>query len=581
MKACENLIWEHQQHCQISLLLAAEELFNSLDERLSPKVFLVGVLVKPDMHRAFVHLECPECEYSVNDFRTLKGFCIQHSLQFNQSDNQEGVDQPDLLNASYTAEIQRILRAHPNGKNSEHFLASPVLINGYLVYVVMELNKSILGTYYYLTKDRSMSGQKISRSFIESVIKVYLDASGNALKAKSQSDFNVISKTRDELVSKAGHDFMTTISMAGQHPNGMHVLYDACNTISSLKYEGAEGFGKMVIAHKGHPHVKMTMELENPIHIKDYRKVRKFLELADQKQLILSDSVLIYGLCQLSGKYNYQEESLFIVHFTKHFHWEVVHHNHIMISVAFRMPGLYNERISREKFFSSLKRLFKGIDKARMHTLWAITMEATKQKHGTILAISSQANEEAVRLSSQCFKIKPIRINKDIIHQITSIDGAVLIDIDCTCHAIGVILDGIATKNGDSSRGARYNSAVRYYEYMENKAQTVLVVISEDGFIDLIPDLKPQVKHSAIVKHIEALTKLSETEKFMRKSFNLLMEYFQENDFYLSAKECNTVNKLRGNIELRYMNNGDGIKMIWDNLVPNKEMNLSYYLKER
>lgn len=580
MKACDNLIWEHQQHCQISLVLAAEELFNSLDERLAPKVFLIGALLKPELKRPFVILECPESEYEPNDFRSLKALCIQHSLKSNtqQDDNEE--DNPEISNAVYSAEIQRILRAHVNGGNSESFISSAVYIDGYEVYVVAELNKKILNTYYYLSRDSSFSGQKISRSFIESIIKVYLDAGANALKAKSPSDFNVLSKTRDELVSKAGQDFMTTISMAGQHPNSLHVLYDAFNTISSLKYEGAEGFGKMVIAHKNHSNVKMTMELEKPIHIKDFRKVRKFLELADHKQLILSDSVLIYGLCQLKGKYNYQEESLFIIHFTKHFHWEVTHHENVMISVAFRMPNLYNEKINREKFFSSLKRLFSGIDKVRLHTLWNITMEATKQQHGTILAISSKADEEALRLSSQCFKIKPICINKDIIHQITSIDGAVLIDIDCTCHAIGVILDGIATSNGDSSRGARYNSALRYYEYMEHKAQTVLVVISEDGGIDLIPHLKPQVKHSSINKHITALVKLSETDKFLRKSFNRLMGFFQENNFYLSPKECATVNKLRRIIELRHKNSSEGLRIIWDNLVPDTEMSAAYYLKE-
>ncbi|SEA42021.1 diadenylate cyclase [Pedobacter hartonius] len=576
MKTCDNLIWEHQQHCQISLVLAAEELFNSLDDRLAPKVFLIAALLKPEVQRPFVVLECPECEYERVDFRTLKALCIQHSLKAGYNDDEDR----RLLNAVYTAEIQRILRAHANSSYSENFISSPVYIDGYLIYVVAELNKKILNTYYYLSRDHSFSGQKISRSFIESIIKVYLDASANALKATSPSDFNVLSKTRDELVSKAGHDFMTTISMAGQHPNSLHILYDACNTISSLKYEGAEGFGKMVIAPKNHPNVKMTMELEKPIHIKDFRKVRKFLELADHKQLILSDSVLIYGLCQLKGKYNYHEESLFIVHFTKHFHWEVTHHENVMISVAFRMPDLYNEKINRENFFSSLRRLFSGIDKTRLNTLWDITLEATKQKHGTILAISSKADEEAVRLSSQCFKIKPIRINTDIIHQITSIDGAVLVDTDCTCHAIGVILDGIATANGDSSRGARYNSALRYYEHMEHKAQTVLVVISEDGLIDLIPNLKPQVKHSAISKHINALVKLSETDKFLRKSFNRLMDFFQENDFYLSQKECTTVNKLRRIIEMKHKNSSDGVRMIWDNLIPNREMNDAYYLKE-
>ena len=573
-ETCENLIWEHQQHCQISLLLAAEELFNSLDERLGPKVLLIGVLLKPEGDRPFTVIECPECDYPLHDFRSLKSTAIQMSFRPLPPD-----EHYHSTDTAYMAEIQRILRTYATKRNKEHFVSSALYINGYLVYVVVELNKKVLNTYYYLTKDTSASGHRISRSFIESVISVYLDASANALKAKSQPEFNVLSKSRDELVSKAGHDFMTTISMAGQHPNSLHVLYDACNTISSLKYEGAEGFGKMVIARKNHPNVRLTMELENPIHIKDFRKVRKFLELADHKQLILSDSVLIYGLCQLTGKYNTHEESLFVVSFTKHFHWEVSHQDNVMIAVSFRMPGLYSEKINREKFFSSIKRLYEGIDKARLNTLWDITMEATKQQHGTILAISSAAEEEAIRLSSQCFKIKPIKINKDIIHQITSIDGAVLIDIDCTCHAIGVILDGIATANGDSSRGARYNSAIRYYEYMEKKAQTLLVVISEDGIIDLIPNLKPQIKRSLIGRKINELAKLSKTNTFLRKNFNSLMDFFQENDFYLSQQECTAVNKLRRDIEVKYKDGSDGMRMIWDNLSPHIGMNDSYYLK--
>jgi len=584
MKACDFLIWEHQQHCQISLQLTAEELFNSLDERLAPKVFLIGVLIQPDRKLPFVQLECPDCEYCIKDFIPLKTIALHHSLRFQQAlseaEEQEKQQHSQALGIALGTEIQKILRTHPNSKQSEHFISAAVSIEGYLVYVVTELNKKVLSTYYSLVKNNSASGHRLSRSFIESVITVFLEAGAAALKAKSQSDFNVISKSRDELVAKAGQDFMYTVSMAGQNSNGLHVLFDACNTISSLKYEGAEGFGRMVIAHKNHPNVRMTMEMENPIHIKDVRKVRKFLELADRKQLILSDSVMIYGLCQLKGKYNYHEESLFTIQFTKHFHWEVVHYDQIMMSVAFRMPDLFNEKINKEKFFSSLKRVFQGIDKGRLNTLWDITLGATKQKHGTILAISSEAAKEAVRLNSQCFKIKPIRIRKDIVYQMTSIDGAVLIDIDGTCHAIGVILDGIATSNGDSSRGARYNSAIRYYDYMESKAETVLVVISEDGMIDLIPNLRPQVKHTVITRHIQELARLYKTERFVRKHFNRLMDFFQDNDFYLSQQECDQVNTLRQHIEYKHKNSSEGITMIWKNLIPNQEMHVGYYLKE-
>ena len=580
MTGANHMIWEHQQHCQISLQLAAEELFNSLDDRLSPRIFLIGVLLKPDMHLPFVSLECPDAAYEMKDFVSLKALSIQHSLLVKQENEEEKENHTGLLNTAYITEMQYILRTHVNGKNNAYFFSEPVYVNGYLVYVVMELSRPLLSTFYYLTKNTLPNGQHISRSFLESIIKVYSDSAADALKSKPQSDFNVLAKSRDELVSKAGHDFLTTISLAGQNSSNLHVLFDACNTISSLKYEGEEGFGKMIIAKQQHPNVKVTMLLENPIHIKDFRKMRKFLELADNKQMMLSDSVWIYGLGQLTGKYNYHDESLFIVHFTKHFHWEVLHHDHIMMSVSFRMPALHNEKINKEKFYSSLKRVFHGIDKSKLNALWEVTMEATKQKHGTILAISSEADQEAIRLSSQCFKIKPMRINKDIIHQITSIDGAVLIDIDCTCHAIGVILDGIATANGDSSRGARYNSAVRYYEHMINKAQTVLVVISEDGLIDLIPDLKAQIKHSVIVAQIRELTKLSQTDKYRRRNFNRLMEFFQENDFYLSPKECATVNRLRRIIEVKYKDSEDGVRMIWNNLVPNSAMNIGYYVRE-
>jgi DNA integrity scanning protein DisA with diadenylate cyclase activity len=72
---------------------------------------------------------------------------------------------------------------------------------------------------------------------------------------------------------------------------------------------------------------------------------------------------------------------------------------------------------------------------------------------------------------------------------ITAIDGAVLIDPTTTCYAIGVILDGLASNKGTPSRGARYNSAIRYVETC--KYPCLAIIVSEDGSIDLVPDLMP------------------------------------------------------------------------------------------
>ena len=60
-------------------------------------------------------------------------------------------------------------------------------------------------------------------------------------------------------------------------------------------------------------------------------------------------------------------------------------------------------------------------------------------------------------------------LNDSLIRNVTSIDGAVLLDSHGVCHSIGVILDGIATNKGTSARGARYNSAVRYVDGNKKK----------------------------------------------------------------------------------------------------------------
>ena len=48
-----------------------------------------------------------------------------------------------------------------------------------------------------------------------------------------------------------------------------------------------------------------------------------------------------------------------------------------------------------------------------------------------------------------------------------------------------MILDGESSKKTDLSRGARYNSAIRYIEKQKNiHKKTFVVVVSEDGYVD-------------------------------------------------------------------------------------------------
>jgi len=56
---------------------------------------------------------------------------------------------------------------------------------------------------------------------------------------------------------------------------------------------------------------------------------------------------------------------------------------------------------------------------------------------------------------------------------------------DINKKTIGTILDGIKSKKTNMSRGARYNSAIRYIESQKSKhKRTFIVVVSEDGYVN-------------------------------------------------------------------------------------------------
>ena len=77
-------------------------------------------------------------------------------------------------------------------------------------------------------------------------------------------------------------------------------------------------------------------------------------------------------------------------------------------------------------------------------------------------------------------------MNARWIEAIGKIDGAMLLDQYGKLYMVGVILDGeIPAKGVNTSRGARYNSEVKY-SYSHKKEKHLLVVISEDGYFDVI-----------------------------------------------------------------------------------------------
>ena len=275
-------------------------------------------------------------------------------------------------------------------------------------------------------------------------------------------------------------------------------LFNACNTISSLAYEKSVASGRMVLCRKDHPSLNSQISLVQPGRLSRYKAARKLFQLASGRLSLHSDSEQVYGLVSLR-EYDEVQEDLFEMRVLGNHHWELNHAGKVLMRVRYGVPYLPRLSFDEGKLRRDFIRIFKSITADDIDRLAMLIRAAEEASHGALLIINENAAEESHRLRKQGSPIVACVLTPDLLRPLTTIDGAILLSPDGRCHGIGTILDGNATENGDPSRGARFNSALRY---AESHWPCMAVVVSEDGGIDLIPDLPPAVRRSAIDRAI-------------------------------------------------------------------------------
>lgn len=116
--------------------------------------------------------------------------------------------------------------------------------------------------------------------------------------------------------------------------------------------------------------------------------------------------------------------------------------------------------------------------------------------HGTsIVFMEGEALQKEIedRFSKNGYTIKVRKFSLkgkggNMLRGVTSIDGALLSDLEGCCRAIGTILDGVFVGPGNQGRGARYNSVRNYVQWYKNHHRDTIcfaVIISEDGMINV------------------------------------------------------------------------------------------------
>ncbi|PHF26664.1 hypothetical protein COF82_24255 [Bacillus wiedmannii] len=330
-------------------------------------------------------------------------------------------------------------------------------------------------------------------------------------------------------------------------------MLENIDNISNHTYEGNSPFGSILffnseVLKNNENLVNYTIRFQSDdlVALNDAKLIRKLLEMTNNENdlYLISDHEMIYGLGEINWS-QLNDRILFKVEFKGlskyNIHLITVKEKEAsdgvlqiengkriyktsknleimdksLINVSFKSPIIGGEGYTSEKF----KRLLESkdfnekleVNQDVIEYLEQVVMYAREQKHGTMVVITDYdtAVSELKTLKKQSILIEATKITPEYIQFLTSIDGAIYFDTNGKCHAIGVILDGIAKENiGDARRGARYNSAYRYLEKLkENNKNCIIVIISEDGMVNLIPETDSEEKIYELFRQLIDLIK--------------------------------------------------------------------------
>lgn len=585
MVALKYYMWSYQYHFQIGLKTEAEALFRQLDPGFAPHVFLVGFREKPMQDRLPICVAPDDCEYQPKVFEgvpTVAEHLDRNDPEHHCFHSHPKAQENHLLRikrrALQTAVLQAVEGAtHESARVT--FCSYPIEQEGYLVVVVLQLPTTVYESYYRLQRGISRKSFSfncaIQRSFLDSAISQFLCACADSLTRPTPGDGFGSTGDRKNILRAAAISMMYTPSAAGDNCHGLHGLYDACTAISTLTYEGTEGVGQLVIAERNHPDIHADLVLVEPVDINDFEAVRKLLQMASGHLALLCDSFQIHSLGRVLNSYNPVREDVFVVTFSQRFVWDLTHAGQPLMHVRFGEPEMRRPGFRDEKFREIVNRKFPEVTNEQMQDLCYMARSIAEMKHGCMLVISSAADTEAIRLASQSTPIKATHPDSKLLPLITAIDGAVLVDLDGKCHAIGAILDGEASNKCTPSRGARFNSAIRYVCARDNR---VVVVKSEDGAVDILPDLMPQIRRSELEDALKEFREVAGQETVDTKEFYQVRKWFDEHRFYLSKENCEEINRLIQQGMERFP--PDAWKLTYPEFTPHEDMNDSFFVKE-
>lgn len=322
-------------------------------------------------------------------------------------------------------------------------------------------------------------------------------------------------------MSFADYDMIDTVSIISKvlSLKGLPNI-ELIQSLASMKYEGRINEGSIYFLDKKvDSNNKITFNDPQPIVYSEIRALRKYLQMVGENMTLKAKFFGIEKNGKFSGVWlikgiGYCNETAARgkLYFLPSSGWKLILQND---EVGYVSGHFYAKNCNRIKLdlMDDLDSICTKKEKEMFHKIINLLM---KQKHGTMLVISSIADEEADRLKQNKRAIIPENcflsdLSDAEMLAVSSIDGCIIANPQGKCSAIGAILDGNASIPTDIARGARYNAAMTYINQLKiQRKKAVAIIISEDGSVDM-------VSTESIKEKTTFLDKVQENARMMKR----------------------------------------------------------------
>ena len=572
----DQFMWGFQPHFRKSIEYEVQDVLSTIglqtDGRI--KVILVGVANKEGLR----HEICIEPETGplvVDDLNSIQ----ERTGEIRDADPESEVFHTD---PTYHVARRRGLylrsRAHAIAEAIEgsrkfcglkFFVGSSTPVEDYDVHTCLGIPNDVLGSVPRFNNPRKddYHGRHIEESFVQAIINTCLDEARMALYLPSPGQGLMVLGDRVQMIRTSADRFVRGINMA-LTPE-ISDLFSSANSFSSLTYERSGAKGYLAITRHDNVVSKLRVTLKQPVRLTEARIVRKLLELTDGRKCLLADGSSVQGLGECSSA---PDVATIVVE--GHAKWSLSVDDTPLIRVAYEHATLPKQIIDKELFRDIAERTVGAVEVER---IWAILQCALDNDHGTTIVVSEDPVAEVRRLGQEALAINPEYLDHQNVADLGRVDGALILGPDGRCYAFGVILDGMATFSGDRARGARFNSSVRYQQ--TSRTGSMVIVISVDGMVDLLPALMPRISRQEVEHAVQAFCEYSEIEDNDGEEWARRDRRVEDLKFYLNHDQCDRTNESYEKEMQRRFESG-WIRLNRNPLRPNPDMNDSYFLDD-